>query len=61
MKEDGVDNGEDGGVGADAESERENGDEREARAFLQHAHAAAQILTKCSGHLGTSRAHLPRN
>ena len=59
MEEDGVDDGEDGGVGADAEGERKNGDEREARAFFQHANAAAQILAKSSGHLGASRAHLP--
>ena len=57
VEEDGVDDGEDGGVGADAESERKNGDKGEARAFLEHTEAAAQVLTKSSGHLGTSRAH----
>src|SRR6202000_3013325 len=36
-EDDGVDDAEDGGVGADAESERENGDEREAWIFAQSA------------------------
>ena len=59
MQEDGVDDGEDGGVGADAESEGENRNDGKARTFLQHAHATAQVLTKRSGHSGTSRAHMP--
>src|SRR5690348_3198665 len=40
----GVENGEDGGVGADAEGEGEDGDCREARGLAQHAEAEAQIL-----------------
>ena len=40
----GVDEAEDGGVGADAERQREHGDGREPGALGQHAQAVAQIL-----------------
>ena len=39
-----VDNREDGSVGADAEGQREDRDEREAGIFAQHARAIAQVL-----------------
>jgi hypothetical protein len=42
-KQDGVEQGEDGGVGADAEGEREQGYEGEARALGQGAGAEAQV------------------
>jgi hypothetical protein len=42
--EDGVDHAEDGGVGANAESEREDGNEGEAAATEKHTQAEANIL-----------------
>jgi hypothetical protein len=39
-----IDDREDGGVGADAEGEGEDGYSREARGFAQHAEGVAQIL-----------------
>ncbi len=40
----GVDDGEDGGVGADAEGEREHGDGGEAGGLAQHAEGEADVL-----------------
>jgi hypothetical protein len=55
MEENGVDDGENGGVGADAEAEREDGDGGEAGAFEEVAESAANILTKILKH-----SRLPR-
>ena len=41
-----VDDGEDGGVGADAERERQHGDEREAGLPAQHARGVAKVLQR---------------
>src|SRR5262249_45718108 len=46
LHEDGVDHGEDGGVGADAESQGESGDQREAWAFAEQAKSVTNILQK---------------
>ena len=43
-KEDGVDDGEDRGVGADAQAECEDSDDGEACGLAQHAESKAQIL-----------------
>ena len=43
-QQDSVDDGEDGGVAADAECEREHGDGRESRAVSQHAHRIADVF-----------------
>src|SRR5262249_41009888 len=43
-KQHGVDDAEDGGVGADAESERENRGERESGAGAKHSRTKADIL-----------------
>jgi hypothetical protein len=42
--QDGIDDGEDGGVGADAESESEDDDGSEARIFAERAEGKAEIL-----------------
>ena len=44
LEENGVDDAEDGGAGADAEREGEYGDDREARRFREHSQAILQIL-----------------
>ena len=41
-----VDDGEEGGVGADAQSESEDGDGGEAGILEEHAHAVADVLPK---------------
>jgi len=45
-KKDRVQHAEDGGVGADAESERENSNGGEARGLAEHAESEAEILHK---------------
>ena len=50
MEEDRVDNREDGGVGPDAERQRQHGHEGKAGALLEHAQAAPQILLEVSSH-----------
>src|SRR5487761_1813511 len=42
-----VEEAENGGVGADAERESENGDGGESWGFAEHAQAVAQILNQC--------------
>ncbi len=44
VEQDSVDDGEDGGGGADAEGESENGDGGEAGIFAQHAQSVTKIL-----------------
>ena len=46
MQEDGVDDAEDGGVGADAECEREDGDDGEGRIFAKRAEGEADVLAE---------------
>ena len=46
-KQDIVHDGEDRGGRADAESHRQQGDDREARALAQHAQAEADVLRQC--------------
>src|SRR6185437_684643 len=46
-KQKGIENREDGGVGADAQGESEYGDGRKARRFAQSAEAVAQVLDDC--------------
>ena len=46
LQECGVDDAEDGGVGADAEAERQDGREREAWPLPQHAGGVAQVLAE---------------
>ena len=43
-KQDGVDDREDGGVGADAEGERYDGDGSEAGVFEEHAGAVTEVM-----------------
>jgi hypothetical protein len=43
-EQDGVDNAEDCGIGADTEGESEDGDNGEARGFHEHADGEFQIL-----------------
>ena len=47
VKEDGIDDGEYRGVGADAEGKSEDGDGGEARIFPQHSGSVAGILPTC--------------
>ena len=42
-----IDHAEDGAVGADAERERDDGDQREAGILQQRAQAVAQVLPEC--------------
>src|SRR5439155_24578768 len=44
LEQHGVDRAEDGGIGADAEREREHGDEREGGAFGERADGEAEVL-----------------
>ena len=50
VEEDRVDNRENGGVGPDAQRQREHGHEGEAGALLEHAQAAPQVLLEVSSH-----------
>src|SRR5690348_1410178 len=47
LQKDAVNDAENRGVRADAESERKHSDSREARRFTQHAESEAQILQNC--------------
>jgi hypothetical protein len=52
-QKDGVDETEDGGVGADAECESEHGDGGEARRFAQHAEGVANVLKNAREKIAT--------
>ena len=60
LEEDGVDDAENGGIGADAEGQREDGYESEAGILLQHAEREFQILKERGhSHLGARLYRVP--
>ncbi len=56
IQQNGVDDGEDGGIGADAERQRKNGDETEGGVLGEHADGVTDVLPKSLHGL-----HLPQS
>src|SRR2546430_4443437 len=54
--EEGVDDGKDGGIGADADRQREDGNRGEAGALAQRARGVAEVSEHRVGHYSTRKA-----
>ena len=53
MQDHGFESAVDGGIGADAQPERDNGHKSECRMLCQNAHGKAEIFRQAVGYLGT--------